>query len=90
MSDIARSPLRYGELYTSPKSFQSNPIIGSPTLNRLGLHLTRVRAAHLMSRWRSAFMGNLLSQSQKRQYHEQGFLKIENVLPSDDFYRLRN
>jgi hypothetical protein len=34
-------------------------------------------------------MGQLLSAPQKRQYHEQGFLKIENVLPIDDFNRVR-
>lgn len=87
--DVARSPIWLAELFTTAKSFQANPIIGSPALNRLGLHVARVRAAHAMSRWRSSMMGHLLSEPEKRQYREQGFLKIENVLPADEFHRVR-
>ncbi len=90
LSDIARSPLWFGEVFTTAKSFKSNPIIGSPTLNRLGLHVARVRLARLMSGWRTAFMGHLISEDQKRQYRDTGFLKIENVLPADDFAHLRD
>jgi hypothetical protein len=89
LSDIAKSPLWFAELFTTAKSFKANPIIGNQGLNRLGLHLLRVRAAHAMSRWRLAFMGHLISEDLKRQYREQGFLKIESVLPAGDFARLR-
>ena len=46
------NPLRYilfpwwlAELATGAKAFSDNPLIGSPTLNRWGLHVGRVRLA---------------------------------------------
>ena len=89
LSDIAKSPLWLAELFTTAKSFNSNPVIASRTLNQLGLHMARVSAAHLMSRWRTLFMGHLLTEDHKRQYREQGYLRIDNVLPAGDFARLR-
>jgi hypothetical protein len=89
LSNIAMWPIWTVELFTTAKSFSANPIIGSKTLNRWGLHVARVRLAQLMTRWRWLFMGWLLPADIKRQFREQGYVKIENFLPPEEFARLR-
>ena len=39
------APLHAAALVTAAKSFRDNPILGSPALNRAGLHVARMRAA---------------------------------------------
>lgn len=89
LSSIAHAPLWFIELFTTAKSFTANPIIGSPWLNRLGLHVSRVRLAHLLTDWRTLFIGSRLPPELRRQYREQGYLRIENFLSPEEFIRLR-
>ena len=42
------------------KSFRDNPIIGSPLLNRLGLHCARLVAAHALNRLRLVTLSPLV------------------------------
>ncbi len=46
------APWHVAALATGAKSFRDNPVIGSPALNRAGLHVARVRLAHRMAEWR--------------------------------------
>ena len=46
---IAAAPLWVIQLLTGAKSFRANRLIGSRTLNRLGLHVTRKAAAHAVT-----------------------------------------
>lgn len=86
---LAKAPIWIIELFTTAKSFTANPIIGNRFLNKLGLHIARVRAAHAMTRWRTLFLGGSLPAEIKQQYREQGFVKIENFLSAEDFQKVR-
>jgi hypothetical protein len=76
-------------LFTQAKSFQDNPIIGSPRLNRLGLHILRVILAHGIFRLRQAFLLFLISTDERRAFHRDGFLLVTNVLPPKEFKQLQ-
>ena len=89
LQQLAKAPLWVIELFTTAKSFSANPIIGSRFLNTLGLHVGRVRAAHIMTRWRSLFVGWSLPADLKRRYREQGYVAIENFLSPEEFERVR-
>ena len=86
---LLRWPLWFLEIFTTAKSFTANPIIGNPALNRLGLHLARVRLAHAMTAWRRLFIAPLVPADLKRQYREQGYIAIENFLDPQEFAALR-
>ncbi len=86
---ILKWPVWFIELFTTAKSFQANPIIGSVTLNRWGLHVARVRAAQAMTRWRWLFMGWLVPANLRREFRENGYVKIENFLAPGEFRLLR-
>ena len=43
------APVHVAALATGAKSFRDNPIIGSPALNRAGLHVARMRLAERMA-----------------------------------------
>lgn len=89
LAHIIKAPLWFAELFTTAKSFAANPIIGNQTLNRLGLHIGRIRLAQIMTRWRWLFMGWMLPSDLKQQYREHGYVKIENFLSPEEFQTLR-
>ncbi len=84
-----KSPLWAAQLATGAKSFQANPIIGSPTLNRHGLHVTRIRIAEQMAKWRRAWMRHLISAEDREAFERDGFLIKKNALPDAEFETLR-
>lgn len=86
---ILKGPIWFIEIFTTAKSFAANPIIGSRTLNRLGLHIARVSLSHAMTRWRWLFMGWMLPAGLKRQYRSQGYVKVENFLSPEEFIKVR-
>jgi hypothetical protein len=77
------------QLFTKSKSFRANPLIGSPILNRLGLHVARVCLAHAVFRARAWPLSPLVPADQRRRYLRQGHLVLENMLPADEFEALR-
>lgn len=70
------------------KSFRANPVIGNPRLNEWGLHRGRVDLARRMAERRRAVLGRALSPDLRRRYDEDGFVLLENHLPSDVFEAL--
>jgi hypothetical protein len=46
---LLKSPLWVAGVFGADKSFADNPILGSPYLNRKGLHLARLKAAARMA-----------------------------------------
>lgn len=60
-----RAPVWLLALATEAKSFKENPIIGSRRLNRAGLHIVRVRLAHLMADFRRKRLSHLLSEQDR-------------------------
>ena len=89
LGNIIKSPIWFIELFTTAKSFSANPIIGSRFLNRLGLHVMRIRLAQAMTSWRRLFMAWMLPADMRRQFHEQGYLKVENFLSPEEFAAVR-
>ena len=77
-------------LFTGAKSFADNPIIGSRRLNRAGLHLWRVKAAHALARSRRRRLARLLPAELREQFDRDGFLVIRDFLPRDAFDALQS
>lgn len=88
-----RYPLWAAQLLTGAKSFLDNPLIGSPRLNRWGLHRARVKLAAAMAQWRRRRLWRGLSASVPAQWREafdrDGFVAIPDFLPPEEFARLR-
>lgn len=79
------APLWPLQLASGQKSFRANPLLGSPALNRRGLHVARVRFAEEMAARRRARLGKHIDAKLRAEYEDQGYLVIENFLPPDEF-----
>src|SRR5688572_11730753 len=77
-------------LFTGAKSFADNPIIGSRRLNRAGLHVWRVKAAHALARSRRRRLARLLPAELREQFDRDGFIVIRDFLPPDAFAELQS
>jgi hypothetical protein len=84
-----RAPFWFLALFTGAKSFRDNPILGSSTLNRAGLHLWRLKAAHALADWRRARLAPHVPERLRRQFDRDGFVVLPNVLPPDQFAALQ-
>lgn len=85
LSNVLLSPLYALQLASGAKSFADNPIIGSKALNKMGLHSKRVSIAMDMADKRRRSLSHLVTPDQRREYEENGFVKIENFLPPEVF-----
>lgn len=74
-------------IFTSMKVF-SDPWVGHPGLNRLGMHRKRLKAAQAISRFRRAQTVHRYT-SDEQHLLDQGFVAIENFLPGPEFEALR-
>jgi hypothetical protein len=88
-TSIAQFPLRFVQLLGPAKSFKKNPLLGNPTLNRIGLHVLRVALAQAMTQIRWRLLGSLMSADDKRQFHTTGYLLKEDFLPQELFDALK-
>lgn len=70
----------------SEKSYRKNPIIGSPTLNRWGLHRTRVKLAAALAETRRRRLASAVPEEQRRFFDDNGYFLVRNFLP-DDLYQ---
>lgn len=84
------APIWLIQVFTQSKSFSKNPVIGNPCLNRLGLHVFRVVASHLIMRLRMLLLSSGVSTEHRRDYHRNGFIMIRDFLPKQQFRLLRN
>ena len=84
-----RSPIWLLQLATGAKSFADNPILGSPALNRLGLHVWRLKTAHAFARSRRARLARLVPADLRQEFDRNGFVVIPNFLPSKEFRSLQ-
>lgn len=83
------APLHVAALATGAKSFRDNPVIGSPTLNRAGLHIARVRLASAMAEWRREKLAALISEGDRKAFERDGFILKPNFLPAVEFAALK-
>ncbi len=88
LKSIALAPVWFLQVFGMSKSFRDNPIIGSPLLNRLGLHCARLVAAHALNRLRLVTLSPLVGAETRQRFDRDGFVVIENFLPADQFKAL--
>jgi hypothetical protein len=84
-----RAPLWLLELATGYKSFADNPILGSPRLNRAGLHANRVKLAHRLAWARRRRLAAAVPRDWREQFDRDGFVMVRDFLDPDQFARLR-
>jgi len=82
-------PWWLAQLPTGAKAFCDNPIIGSPTLNRWGLHVGRVRLAAALAGSRRRRLRHLISDQDRTLFERDGFVLKRSFLPPDAFAALR-
>lgn len=87
-SDILLAPVHAAALATGVSSFRDNPILGSPALNRRGLHRKRILLAERMADARRRRLTHLLSKPHREAFEEQGYVLVENALPDEAFRAL--
>ena len=85
MKRLLMLPLHLVAVFTWAKSFRSNPVIGSPLLNRLGLHVARVVLAHALFRFRLLLLSPLAAAADRRQFLREGILVKPDFLPPQQF-----
>lgn len=78
------------QLATGAKSFVDNPILGSPSLNRKGLHVARLKLAHRLAWSRRRWLTRHLPAADRTAFDRDGFIQIANFLPAEEFARLRD
>ncbi len=83
-------PLQIVQVATKAKAFRDSPVIGSPTLNRWGLHVLRKRLAQQMAERRRAKLAHLVAPEDREAFLRDGFLMKENFLDPDSFAALRD
>jgi hypothetical protein len=77
------------QLATGAKSFCDNPVIGSRRLNRLGLHVARMRIAASLAASRRHRLRHLLSDADRAAFDRDGFVLRRDFLPAAAFAELQ-
>lgn len=88
MNNILKYPIWLFELLTTAKSFKDNPIIGSPFLNKMGLHVVRLVVAHTVMKARMWMLALPISRKDRQAYFRDGYIIKENFLSEDEFKAL--
>jgi hypothetical protein len=83
------APLYLAAVATTAKSYRGNPIIGSPTLNRAGLHVARMRLARRMAEQRRQRLASLIPREDRAAFERDGFVVKQEFLPAPVFAALR-
>ena len=88
MNKLIKAPLWLFDLVTTAKSFKDNPIMGSPMLNRMGLHVIRLVVSHSFMRLRMWMLAFPISRKDRQRYFGEGYIIKENFLSDDEFRSL--
>jgi hypothetical protein len=86
---VLRSPLWLAGVAGSDKSFADNPILGSATLNRWGLHRRRLVLAERLADWRRSRLARFLSDEDRAAYDRDGIVVKRGFLPEAEFAALK-
>ena len=82
--DIALLPLHLARVASGAKSFE-NPVLGSPALNRRGLHVARVRAAMEAADRRRLGLTRMLPAEHREHFAANGYVRWDDFLPGEVF-----
>ena len=74
------APLHLAALATGAKSFRDNPVIGSPALNRAGLHVARIRLAQRLAERRRQSLAALVGDDDRAAFARDGFVVKRDFL----------
>lgn len=88
LARLAMTPLYLPSVLTGAKSFADNPVIGSPLLNRFGLHVGRILLAQAMTALRRAPLAPFVGAEDRAAFRRDGFLVKHDFLPPEAFARL--
>ncbi|MEQ1953237.1 phytanoyl-CoA dioxygenase family protein [Mesorhizobium yinganensis] len=80
-------PLSLLRLASGYKSF-ADPLLGNKELNRRGLHVWRLRMAHLVAERRRKRLQNLVSAEDRVAFAEKGFVEKRGLLAAADYAAL--
>ncbi|HUA54331.1 MAG TPA: hypothetical protein VMB81_19300 [Candidatus Sulfotelmatobacter sp.] len=83
------APVYLFTIASSAKSFRDNPVIGSPTLNRWGLHVLRRRVAAWLGALRRRQLAPLISAEDRAAFERDGFIIKRDFLDDASFRALR-
>ena len=84
------APFYLLSIFTAAKSFRGNPVLGSRTLNRWGLHVLRKRVAGRIGQWRRRQLAATVSAEDRAALERDGFIVKENFLDPATFQALRD
>ena len=82
-------PFYAATVFTSAKTFRNNPVIGSPALNRRGLHLIRREVADRIGRLRRRQLQGLIAPHEQAQFEQDGFIAKPDFLDPATFEAFR-
>ena len=88
--DLLLLPLHVAQVATGAKSFAANPIIGSPALNRRGLHVKRVQLAQQLAERRRSGLTHFLLKEHRDHFTEMGYVSWPGFLPDDVFSKIED
>ena len=83
------APLWAVQLLTAYKSFAGNRLLGSPSLNRRGLHVWRLRLAARLAARRRARLARHVPAADVEAFDRDGFVVKPDFLPPETFARMR-
>ena len=81
-------PIWFFGLFGQAKSFKNNPILGSKLLNRCGLHLLRVIAAHTVAHVRWFMLAPMMPANERQVYHRDGYVVIPDFIDQETVKQL--
>lgn len=85
LKQIVMLPVYAAAVLTSAKAFNNNPVIGSPALNRRGLHLLRRNVADRAGRLRRRRLAGLVSTAERGELERDGFIEKPGFLDAETF-----
>ena len=83
-------PLQTAAILTAAKSFRDNPVIGSPALNRRGLHVVRRRITARIGDLRRRQLNGLVSAEDRQALARDGFIMKPDFLDDATFRALHD
>ena len=89
LAAVAMTPWWLAQLATSAKSFRDNPVLGSRTLNRWGLHVARRRTAARLAALRRWQLARHLGEAEVAAFDREGYFVWYDALPRGVFAQLR-
>ncbi|MGR8934883.1 MAG: phytanoyl-CoA dioxygenase family protein [Gammaproteobacteria bacterium] len=85
LSAAALLPWHAVQLTTHAKSFEANPVIGNPTLNKMGLHMLRRLLADKMAHYRRRKLAASMTEWDLECFAKYGYFIRRQALPEVEF-----